>query len=344
MAGHWNPGRRTAEDHGVSVIPTAVPPPLRRVEGGPVYTRRRPELTTLHKVVRENLNTFYAATEAGFDGTPLPRFVRQELDGYVGCGALNRGFAHLRCEGCSDSRLCAFSCHGRGFCPSCFGRRMAQTSANFLDHVLPKVPLRQWVLTLPHALRARLAYDGPLLRAVVRLFTDTVLGWYRRRMEIAVAPDGRGGAITVVQRTSSDLRCNPHVHAIFVDGVFVADGGRPTFHALPHLSDTGVADVLQIARTRIIRFLARRGVVDVADDVVTVSDDLADRDPVLAALAAASVQGLPPAGPARRKPMLVALPGRAQATIKSALCVGQRRRRPRPGGPRQICTPPARRK
>jgi hypothetical protein len=35
----------------------------------------------LHKVVRENLATPYAATEAGFDGTPLPRFVRQELDG-----------------------------------------------------------------------------------------------------------------------------------------------------------------------------------------------------------------------------------------------------------------------
>ena len=66
---------------------------------------------------------------------------------------------------------------------------MAQTSANLLDHVLPaNVPLRQWVFTLPHALRARIAYDGLLLGAVVRLFADTVLGWYRRRMEIAGAP------------------------------------------------------------------------------------------------------------------------------------------------------------
>jgi Transposase zinc-binding domain/Putative transposase len=199
----------------------------------PTYARRRPELTTLHKVVRENLATLYAATEAGFDGTPLPRFVRQELDGYVGCGSLKRGFAHLRCEGCSDSRLVAFSCHGRGFCPSCFGRRMAQTSANLLDHVLPaNVPLRQWVVTLPHALRARLAFDGHLLGAVVRLFADTVLGWYRRRMEIAGAPGGRGGAITVVQRVSSDLRCNPHVHGIFVDGVFVPAGGKPKVPSL----------------------------------------------------------------------------------------------------------------
>ena len=76
------------------------------------------------------------------------------------------------------------------------------------------------------------------------------------------------------------------------------------FHALTHISDTAVADVLQISRTRILKFLIRRGVVDVADDAVTVTDDLADRDPVLAALASASVYGLPPAGPARRKPTL----------------------------------------
>ncbi len=50
----------------------------------------------------------------------------------------------------------------------------------------------------------------------------------------------------------------------------------------------------------------------------------ADR-PVLAALATASVLGLPPAGPARRKPKLIALRGhgdQAEPTIKSRLCAG----------------------
>jgi hypothetical protein len=70
---------------------------------------------------------------------------------------------------------------------------MAEASANLLDHVLPAhVPIRQWVVTRPHALRVRLAYDSHLLGAVVRLFADAVLGWYRRRMELA-GPGGRGG-------------------------------------------------------------------------------------------------------------------------------------------------------
>ena len=93
-----------------------------------VYERRRPELSTLHRTVRENLQTLYAAVEAGFDGAALPSFVRKELEGYLDCGLLCRGFAHLKCEGCGERRLVAFSCKGRGFCPACMGRRMEHAS------------------------------------------------------------------------------------------------------------------------------------------------------------------------------------------------------------------------
>ena len=53
---------------------------------GPVYSRRRPELGTLHRVMRENLRTLYAAAQEGFAGAALPPFVRQELEGYLDCG------------------------------------------------------------------------------------------------------------------------------------------------------------------------------------------------------------------------------------------------------------------
>jgi hypothetical protein len=36
---------------------------------------------------------------------------------------------------------------------------MCQGTLNLLAHVLPAVPLRQWVLTLPFELRAPLAYE-----------------------------------------------------------------------------------------------------------------------------------------------------------------------------------------
>jgi hypothetical protein len=42
-----------------------------------------------------------------------------------------------------QDRLVPFSCKGRGFCPSCGGRRVAERAAHLVDHVLPDVPIRQ---------------------------------------------------------------------------------------------------------------------------------------------------------------------------------------------------------
>ncbi|MEO8904493.1 MAG: hypothetical protein ABI627_23495, partial [Polyangiaceae bacterium] len=89
---------------------------------------------------------------------------------------------------------------------------MCQTALNLSDHVLPAVPLRQWVLTLPFALRSRLGFDGRLLGAVTRLFVDSILGWYRRRLRSSSKERVESGAVAVVQRASSDLKLNPHLH------------------------------------------------------------------------------------------------------------------------------------
>jgi hypothetical protein len=55
----------------------------------------------------------------------------------------------VRCTQCGVERLVAFSCKGRGFGPPCVGRRMADTAAHLVDRVVPEVPVRQWVLSLP---------------------------------------------------------------------------------------------------------------------------------------------------------------------------------------------------
>ena len=48
---------------------------------------RQPWQSTLYQVVRDNVATLYEASEDGF-GTPLPKFVRAELDGYLRCWAV----------------------------------------------------------------------------------------------------------------------------------------------------------------------------------------------------------------------------------------------------------------
>ncbi len=44
---------------------------------------------------------------------------------------------------------------------------MVDQAAHWLDHLLPDVPVRQWVLSLPHELRYRIAFD-PKLQSEVR--------------------------------------------------------------------------------------------------------------------------------------------------------------------------------
>ncbi len=106
--------------------------------------------------------------------------------------------------------------------------------------------------------------------------------------------------------------------------VFASDGvGVPAFRPLPRLRTDEVADLLQIIRARVMRFLTRRGVVDVPDDATAVPDELADKEPALAQLAAAAVSGLPPAGPERRRPIVIALPGRPGVQVQAPLSVAE---------------------
>ena len=111
------------------------------------YERHKPEQTLLHEVVREQLESFLS--RAREQGAPVARFVERELRAYLDCGLLARGFIRVHCDDCSHDRPIAISCMGRGFCPSCGGRRMADTAARLVNGVMPEVPIRQWVLTLP---------------------------------------------------------------------------------------------------------------------------------------------------------------------------------------------------
>jgi hypothetical protein len=112
-------------------------------------------------------------------GSALPRFIKDEFDTFVECGILAHGSLRLRCAECGDNKLLAVSCRRRGFCPSCGARRMWQTSAPLADHVIPHVPVRQWVLSLPIRPRLLLAAQPELVTPVLQV-VQRVLGRHLR--------------------------------------------------------------------------------------------------------------------------------------------------------------------
>ncbi|MBW1886568.1 MAG: transposase zinc-binding domain-containing protein [Deltaproteobacteria bacterium] len=280
------------------------------------YERHEPEKTLLHEVVREQLEPFLA--RARRDGAPVARFVERELRAYLDCGILAHGFLRLHCDTCGRDRLLAFSCKGRGLCPSCGGRRMADTAAHLVDCVLPEVPVRQWVLTLPYPLRYRCAWDARLTSEVLRAFLRSLFADQRRRARIHHAVKaGLCGAVTAIQRFGSALNTNPP-HA---PGPF-----------LP-LPPPGLDDIVRVmagTARRVIRLLEKRGLEN--ED-----DPLATDDPLLATLIAASVRSRIATGPeATRKLRLLPLatPRRSRRSGRARRGWSRRKRR----SPRTLCS------
>ena len=85
------------------------------------YRARRPTETPLYSLLDSLYETVKGAWEDLFERRY--GFWRGLLDGvvarYLDCGIFERGFARVRCPDCAAEYLLAFSCKGRGLCPSC---------------------------------------------------------------------------------------------------------------------------------------------------------------------------------------------------------------------------------
>jgi hypothetical protein len=81
------------------------------------YQRRRPEQTTLYRLVQEHIESFLAQVEAEI-GAALPEFVKAEFDAFLACGILAHGLCTCAVATAATRSMVAFSCKRRGFCPS----------------------------------------------------------------------------------------------------------------------------------------------------------------------------------------------------------------------------------
>jgi len=188
-------------------VPAPSQPPSPHAQ---LYRRRRPETTTLHRIVREHLET-YLALANGSDpmGGGVPDHVENEFRSYLKCGILAHGFARARCSSCGYDFLVAFSCKGRGACPSCSAKRMAETAAHLVDHVFPHVPVRQWVLSVPKRLRPFLHHRPRTASAVLHILLRALQATLREACPTAPRT-ASFGVVSFLHRFGSSL--NPHFH------------------------------------------------------------------------------------------------------------------------------------
>ncbi len=224
----------------------------------PGYVRHRPEATLLYPLVERYYPELVATREAA--GRPLPKHVQEEFEAYLKCGRLEHGFLRVRCGACRAENLVAFSCKRRGFCPSCGARRMTESAALLVDEVLPRKPLRQWVLSLPFALRFLLATNPRALTRVLGIVYRTISAQVLGKARLMRAT-GATGAVTLIQRFGSALNLNIHFHMLVLDGAYLLHSAEPAFRRVAPPCEAELQSLVERLAQSVGRSLERQGLL-----------------------------------------------------------------------------------
>jgi hypothetical protein len=241
----------------------------------PTYLPREPHATVLYRLVKEHGAEFLRHARESYDG-PLPRYVEDELRGYLRCGDFAHGFVHLRCGRCQHDLLVPFSCKQRGLCPSCAGRRMAAQAAHLVDCVLPAVPIRQFVLSFPFELSRLAATKPEVLRALARIHGEELARHYKQAAKKS-GETGKlhAGAVTFVQRFGSSLNLHVHLHTCALDGVYVERGEGVRFIPAETPTRAELCVLTERVALRVTTWLRKRGHAKDHDDYA--SNDAPER-------------------------------------------------------------------
>lgn len=148
---------------------------------------------------------------------------------------------------------------------------MVEVAARLVDHVLPVVPARQWVLSVPKRLRPCLHHRPEVATGVLRILVRAL-----RTTLVAASPGAprhaQIGVVSFLHRFGASLNAHPHFHLLVLDGVFAEDpDGSVQFREATALTRADVDALTETVRRRILRYFRRHGILEphVTDDMLT---------------------------------------------------------------------------
>ncbi len=134
---------------------------------------------------------------------------------------------------------------------------MAQQAAHLVDHVIPDVPIRQWVLTAPISLRAMVSLDRDLQSKMLKTFLQEIFQQTKERYTDQVA------AVSIIQRFGNAVNLHVHFHVLVVDGFWREDdNGELQFNPAPQLEDATLKTVSSRTADRVLNLLRRMDRLD----------------------------------------------------------------------------------
>ena len=142
---------------------------------------------------------------------------------------------------------------------------MSESAAFFVDHILPVVPIRQWVLSVPMPLRFWMARNPRLLSEVLTVAIRAISGFYRQQAKGNPVDAHQTGSITLVQRFGGACQLNIHFHSLFIEGYYEKNGDVVKFRPSRRITDEDVQVVLSKIQKKVLRLLKKRGLINQED-------------------------------------------------------------------------------
>jgi hypothetical protein len=222
--------------------------------------RPRPASNQLKEIVEDSMEELVRVWDDRFRDQygAFPARVQELLARFLECGDLHYGFVRLRCVNSNchkkDERIVPYSCRARGLCPSCGQRRAIEWAERMVEEVLPLVPFRQLVFTIPVALRKSFLFDRSLFGDLCRVAYASTRDFMRKRAPLLARQGKAVPAMVVSPQSFSDLLVpHAHAHAAVSLGLFRQDG---VYFLMEDLDFTGLEEVF---RERFFEMMLRRG-------------------------------------------------------------------------------------
>ena len=146
--------------------------------------------------------------------------------------------------------------------------------------LFPRLPVRQWVLSVPKRLRHFMQRDGETLNMGLRIFLRVIAQSLQSNCSGAANADKEAlhiGAVALIHRFGSSLNEHVHFHVCVVDGVFEEVTGEGdadvqafaqaltpgvVFHPASAIDADAVTQAHAALRRRILRAFVGRGLLE----------------------------------------------------------------------------------
>lgn len=142
----------------------------------------------------------------------MRQHIKDIVERALDCGNIKKGYIKHKCLECKEEYIHGFTCKTK-FCSKCGRMYSLKWSDKQVDNML-NVTHRHAVFTIPEELRNYFYQKRELLKSL----QDAVYGVVSSCYQNKVKGSHEVGLIAVVHTFGSDLKWNPHIHALFTEG------------------------------------------------------------------------------------------------------------------------------